>query len=72
MKSKLGNLIKKELVLSFGMRNPKKEPNPIRFFLIPLFLLAIGPTIWLYVMVLATSAVSAPPLRGRAATTMRI
>lgn len=52
MKSKLGILIKKELLLSFGMRNPKKEPNPIRFFLIPLFLLAIGPTIWLYVMVL--------------------
>lgn len=52
MKSRLALLTKKELLLNFGMRNPKKEPNPVRFLLIPLIVLAMLPMFFLLYTVL--------------------
>ena len=52
MKSRLALLTKKELLLNFGMRNPKKEPNPVRFLLIRLIVLAMLPMFFLLYTVL--------------------
>ena len=49
MRSRLGILIKKELLLYYGMRNPKKEPNPARFLLLFLILFGMSPALFVYV-----------------------
>lgn len=43
MKNKRRILTKKELLLYFGMRSPKKKPNPLRFLLYPFLALAFSP-----------------------------
>lgn len=48
MRSRLAVLIKKELLLYYGMRNAKKEPNPARFALVLLILVGMAPAFWVY------------------------
>lgn len=43
MSSKRKILTKKEILLYFGLRSPKKKPNPARYLLYPLILLAFAP-----------------------------
>lgn len=52
MRSKLAVLTKKEILLYYGMRNPKKEPNPARFFLVLLIVGGMAPAFWVYLRLL--------------------
>lgn len=49
MKSRLSTLIRKELLLYYGMRNAKKEPNPARFLLVLLIAVGMAPAFFVYV-----------------------
>ncbi len=47
MKGQLATLIRKEMTLYYGMRNPKKEPKKFRHLVWLLFVAAFAPSIWL-------------------------
>lgn len=52
MKKQRNALLKKEMILFFGMRNPKKKPNPIRFLVWPLIFISFGPFLWFLTMIM--------------------